>query len=249
MPVRWLLIEIGNTHARFVNATGARLQTRRRRIATRALDAAALCKVLKEYRFDRVVLCSVVPRATRVVRQRVGASLLEISARCDLGFSLAGYRNPQTMGADRLANLAGALAGRMKPPLVAVDAGTATTFDLLDARGRFAGGVIAPGPAVLTEYLHARGAQLPAVLLNPRKLPPILGRSTKAAIAASAVHGYRGMTKEILAQIQSATGEKALNLVLAGGAADWVEAPAGWSVRKAPDLTFRGMLAIARRNA
>lgn len=249
MPVRWLLIEIGNTHAKFAVGTGASIGRRRRRVPTRDFTAVTLAAACARFRFDRVALCSVVPRASRVVRQQIGTLLVEISARCDLGFSLAGYRNPQTVGADRLANLAGALAGKIQPPLVAVDAGTATTFDLLDVTGRFAGGVIAPGPAVFTEYLHARGAQLPVVRLNPRKPPAILGRSTKAAIAASAVHGYRGMAKEILAQIQSATGGKSLHLVLAGGAAEWVEAPVGWSVRQDPDLTFRGMLAIARRNA
>ncbi len=54
------------------------------------------------------MLCSVVPRASRVVRKHFGASLLEVSPRCDLGFSLQGYPKPETIGADRLANLAGA---------------------------------------------------------------------------------------------------------------------------------------------
>ncbi len=132
---------------------------------------------------------------------------------------------------------------------MAVDAGTATTFDVLDAGGRFLGGVIAPGPEVFTDYLRARGAQLPAVRANPRKPPPILARSTRAAIAAAAVHGYRGMAREILAQIQQAMGVKSPHLVLAGGAAGWVDVPDHWKVRRDPDLTFRGMLAIARRNA
>jgi type III pantothenate kinase len=249
MTERWLLIEIGNTHARFAVATGVRIGSRRVRVATRSLTATALASVLTRYRFDRAALCSVVPRASRVLRRHFGESLLEISARCDLGFSLAGYPNPKTIGADRLANLAGAIAARVKPPLVAVDAGTATTFDVLDASGRFVGGVIAPGPAVFTEYLHARGAQLPVVRANPRKPPTILGRSTRAAIAAASVHGFRGMAKEILAQIQTTLGTKTLSLVLAGGAADWIGVPVGWSVRRDPDLTLQGLLAVARRNA
>jgi type III pantothenate kinase len=249
MPERWILIEIGNTHARFAVATGQRIGARRIRVATRALDATALDRVLKRCRYDRAVLCSVVPRASRVVRKHFSGSLLEISARCDLGFSLAGYAKPETIGADRLANLAGAVTAKVKPPLVAVDAGTATTFDVLDAKVRFVGGVIAPGPAVFADYLHARGAQLPIVRADPRKPVAILGRSTKAAMIASAVHGYRGMVNEILAQIQAALGGKAPCLVLAGGAADWVGVPAGWSVRRDPDLTLRGMLAIAGRNA
>jgi type III pantothenate kinase len=249
MPERWLLIEIGNTHARFALGAGQHISSRRVRLATRELDAAKVRKALTSFRFDRAILCSVVPPASRVVRKHFGQSLLEVSARCDLGFSLKGYQKPETIGADRLANLAGAMAARIKPPLVAVDAGTATTFDVLDASGRFAGGVIAPGPAVLTEYLRARGAQLPGVRANPRKPPSVLGRSTRGAIAAAAVHGYCGLTQGILSEIKMAMSAKTLKLVLAGGAADWVGVPAGWPVRREPDLTFRGMLAIARRNA
>ncbi len=249
MSERWLLIEIGNTHARFALGIGRKIGSRRVRLATRALDDAGLRQALRTFRFDRTILCSVVPRASRAVRKHFGQSLLEVSARCDLGFSLKGYLKPETIGADRLANLAGAMAARIKPPLVAVDAGTATTFDVLDASGRFAGGVIAPGPAVFTEYLQARGAQLPAVHANPRQPPPVLGRSTRGAIAAAAVHGYRGLTQGILGEFKKAMGAKTLKLVLAGGAVDWVGVPAGWSVWRDPDLTFRGMLAIARRNA
>jgi type III pantothenate kinase len=250
MSERWLLIDIGNTHTRFAVATAQRIGSRRARVPTRSLNDSVLANVVKRFRFDRAVLCSVVPRATRVVRGNFGDALLEVSARCILGFSLAGYRNPSTIGADRLANLAGAVAARAVAfPLVAVDAGTATTFDVLDAKGRFVGGVIAPGPAAFTDYLHARGAQLPVVRANPRKPTNILGRSTQAAIAAAAVHGFRGMAKEILAKIQGALKTKTLHVVLAGGAADWLGTLPGDAVRRDPDLTFRGMLAIARRNA
>ena len=247
MPTRWLLIEIGNTHTRFAPATGSKLGSRRVMIATRDLDATSLRKATARFNFDCAVLCSVVPDASRVVRRLFSDSLLEISSRCNLGFSLVGYPNPKSIGTDRLANVAGALAARVRLPLVAVDAGTATTFDVLDAAGRFAGGVIAPGPEAFTGYLRARGAQLPDVHANPKRAPRILGRSTAAAIAAAAVHGYRGMAAEILGQIRSATGAR--NLVVAGGAADWIGTLKGWSVRREPDLTFRGMLAIALRNS
>lgn len=247
MSPRWLLIEIGNTHTRFALATGRRIGSKRLKLFTRDLNAATLQRAVARFRFDRAALCSVVPRAGRLVRRHFGKSLFEISPRWDLGFSLKGYPSPKTIGADRLANVAGAVAARVKPPFVAVDTGTATTFDVLDAAGRFAGGVIAPGPSIFTDYLHASGAQLPKIQVNPRRAPGILARSTQAAIAAAAVHGFRGMANEILAQIQRATGAR--NLVLAGGAAAWIGAQKKWAVRRDPDLTFRGMLAIALRNS
>lgn len=249
MPIRWLLIEVGNTHAKFAVATGDRIQPRRLRVPTRALDRAALDRVRKLLRFDRVIVCSVVPRRTLFLRRSFGAGLLEVSASSDLSFSLTGYQNAHTIGADRLANLEGALAAGIRPPLVAVDAGTATTFDVLDAQGRFCGGVIAPGPALFTDYLPARAAQLPAVKANPRRPPSILAKSTRAAIAAAAVPGFRGMAQELLIQIRAALGVRTIRVIATGGAGDWIGSSKSRSVTRDPDLTFRGMLAIARRNA
>ena len=248
MSERWLLIEIGNTHAKFATGSAGRIGRRRIRIATRELNGITLAGACSDFRFDRAILCSVVPRASRLLRRRFGSALLEVSASRELGFSLAGYRHPATIGADRLANLAGALAAGVKPPFVAIDAGTATTFDVLDRDLRFRGGVIAPGPAMFTDYLPARAAQLPAVNASPRRPPGILGRSTGAAIRAAAVPGFRGMTREILEEIRATLGVSSLNIVVAGGAADWIGAEKTGRTTRDPDLTLRGMLAIAQRN-
>ena len=248
MSERWLLIEIGNTHAKFAVGSDGRIGRRRVRVPTGTLNAATLELASARFRFDRAILCSVVPRASRHVRRSFGAALLEVSASCDLGFSLAGYRQTKTIGADRLANLAGALAAGVKLPLVAVDAGTATTFDVLDRALCFRGGVIAPGPEMFTDYLHTCAAQLPMVNVNPRRPPPVLGQSTGAAIAAAAVHGFRGMAREILGEIRTTLGVSNLNIVLAGGAADWIDPAPADALTRDPDLTLRGMLAIAHQN-
>ncbi len=248
MSERWLLIEIGNTHAKFATGSAGRIDRHRLRIATRELDAVTLVGACASFRFDRAILCSVVPRASRLLRRSFGSALLEVSPSCKLDFSLAGYRHPATIGADRLANLAGALAAGVKPPLVAVDAGTATTFDVLDRNLRFRGGVIAPGLAMFTDYLPARAAQLPAIKANPRRPPGILGRSTSAAIRAAAVHGFRGMAREILGKIRTALGVSTLQIVVAGGASDWIGTEKDGRMTRDPDLTLRGMLAIAQRN-
>lgn len=249
MPVRWLLIEIGNTHAKFAVGSGRTIAPRRVRISTPTLTASSVALAGARFAFDRVVLCSVVPRASQVIRRQFGAALVEVSATCQLGFSLAGYRQPGTIGADRLANVAGALATGIKPPLVAVDAGTATTFDVVDQALRFRGGVIAPGPAMFTDYLPAHAAQLPAVKANPHEPPAILGKSTRTAIAAAAVHGFRGMGREILGEIRTALGVSKLKVVVAGGAAAWLGPVKAVRMIREPDLTLLGMLAIAQRNA
>lgn len=249
MPVRWLLIEIGNTHAKFAVGSGELIGKRRLRIPTRDFTAATLAGACARIRFDRAILCSVVPRASRVVRRQLGPGLIEVSASSKLDFSLAGYRRAETIGADRLANLAGALAAGIKPPFVAVDAGTATTFDVLDRDLVYRGGVIAPGSSMFTDYLHARAAQLPLVKANPRRPPSILGKSTRAAIAAAAVHGFRGMVRGIFSEIKAALGVSTLQIVASGGAADWIGTGKAVRMTRDHDLTLRGMLAIARRNA
>ena len=108
------------------------------------------------------------------------------------------YPKPETIGADRLANAAAAVALYGSPAIV-VDFGTAVTFDVISPAGNYAGGVIAPGLGAMTDYLHNRTALLPRVnLREPRRA---IGRSTAEAMRSGAIHGYRGLIAEILRQI------------------------------------------------
>ena len=119
-----------------------------------------------------------------------------------------------------------------------VDFGTAVTFDVVDERGDYVGGVIAPGLAALTDYLHEKTALLPKIKIRePRR---VIGKSTEEAMLAGAVYGYRGLVREILSQLTTAVG-RPLPVVATGGYAQLIarKMPEITSVR--PNLTLEGL--------
>ncbi len=246
----FLLIDIGNTAVKVRLATATRLLGQSQRLPTTALlmrgGAAGLKKRLAGWGYGRAVMSSVVPEAGRILSDAL-PGVLSVDARTDSGVDLRGYPGRKTLGADRIANMAGALARHGPGPLVVVDFGTAATFNALDAKGRFLGGVIAPGLAVVSGYLPARAAQLPPVRLAGAK-PAAIGRSTVAAIRAGALIGYRGLVREILQGLREELGGKA-RVVATGGNARFL-AGRGWELFDLvdPDLTLHGLRVIAARS-
>ena len=246
-PADFLLVDIGNTAVKLRLAATARLLGQTRRLPTAALIApggvAALEKMLAGWRYRLAVMSSVVPEAARAVTG-VLPGVFAIDAQTNTGVDLRGYPGRKTLGADRIANLAGALARHGPGPLVVVDFGTAATFNALGANGRFLGGVIAPGLAAVRDYLPARGAQLPPVRLAGKE-PKAIGRSTAAAIRAGTLIGYRGLVREILRGMREELGGSA-RVVATGGDARFLAAR-GWGLFDAvdPDLTFHGLRVIA----
>lgn len=246
----FLLLDLGNTSAKLRLASASRLLGRTRRLPTTALladdGATALKNALAGWRYGRAVLSSVVPEAARVVMEALPEALT-IHGKTDTGVDVRGYPGAKTLGADRLANMAGALARHGPGPLVVVDFGTAATFNVLDARGRFLGGVIAPGWAAVAGYLPARGAQLPPVRLTGKTTPRAIGRNTVEAIRAGTILGYRGLVREIIAGLHAELGMPA-RVIATGGDARFLAAR-GWALFDAvdPDLTLHGLRVIAAR--
>lgn len=246
----FLLIDIGNTAVKLRLATAARLLGETRRFPTAGLlttgGTAALEKMLAGWRYGRAAMSSVVPDAARVVAGAL-PGVSSIDARTDSGVDLRGYPGRKTLGADRIANMAGALAVHGPAPLIVVDFGTAATFNALDADGRFPGGVIAPGLAAVSGYLPARAAQLPPVRLSGAP-PAAIGRSTVAAIRAGSLIGYRGLVREILRGLRDELGGNA-RVVATGGDARFLAAR-GWGLFDVvdPDLTLQGLRVIAARH-
>lgn len=241
---RFLLIDNSNSFTKLALADDERLLATRK-VSTRDLTPASLRKGLGRWKWERAVLCSVVPeKGALIERELAGAPLAQVSAAIDLGVGID-YPKPRTIGADRLANAACA-AAEFGAPTVVVDFGTAVSFDIIARPGTYVGGVIAPGLEAMTDYLHQRTALLPKIsLLEP---PSAIGKSTKHAMLAGAVYGYRGLVREILAQIRKELGEKRLRVVATGGYAELIAAglPEIESVRS--DLTLEGLRIIALLN-
>ena len=250
----FVLIDLGNTAAKLRLARAGSLLGKTRRIPTATLlapdgGAAALRETLAGWDYGRAVLSSVVPDAARAVAAVVPPErLLRVSATLDTGLDLRGYPGKQTLGQDRIADLAGAFDRHGPGPLIVVDFGTAATFNVLAAGGRFLGGVIAPGLAAVRDYLPSRAAQLPAVDLRrtPRQA---IGRNTRAAILAGVAIGYRGLVREILDGLRAELGRgKRAQVIATGGDARWVarQLPGAFAAVDS-DLTLHGLRVIAAR--
>lgn len=133
-PAQYLLIDISNSFTKLAFASSKRLM-RTRRIPTREFSSAYLRKILKEQRPETIVISSVVPDRNKAIRTAArGIRLLWLSAKINLGVGVE-YPEPESIGADRLANAA-AVAVLYGHPAVVVDFGTAVTFDVVSERKR-----------------------------------------------------------------------------------------------------------------
>jgi type III pantothenate kinase len=190
---------------------------------------------------DGAALCSVVPRATprvhRALRNLWKLPCLELSPRTLHGVGLD-YPKPNTIGPDRLAN-AVAAHHHFGAPVVAVDFGTALTFDIVNRSGNYIGGIIAPGLAAMTDYLHEKSALLPRIKV--RETRSIIGRSTQEAMLIGAVHGYRGLIRELLSELKRKLKAPTLPVVATGGYGRLMAAQLPEITKVEPLLTLEGL--------
>ncbi|MDD5198577.1 MAG: type III pantothenate kinase [Terrimicrobiaceae bacterium] len=242
MP-RLLVIDISNTFTKFAIAHRGRLG-RVRRLPTRELTAARFARETHALRFDHAVLSSVVPSRSASVRRVLRVAPLEIDHRAPLGIGID-YPQPASIGADRLAN-AVACAALHGTPAIVVDFGTAVTFDVISADGNYIGGVIAPGLSAMTEYLHSRTALLPRIrLVEPRRA---VGKSTREAMLAGAVYGYRGLICEIVRRVSAEAFPAAkARIVATGGDAPLIAREMALFDAVDPLLTLQGLRIVGER--
>jgi type III pantothenate kinase len=247
LAAEFLLIDIGNTQAKLRLASAGRLLGRTRRLPTADLlthrAPIRLRRVLAGWRFAEAVMASVVPAAGESVAELMSGPVLRISSRLETGIDLRGYPGRKTLGADRLADAAGAVALYGPGSLIVADLGTAAVFNAIDARGRFLGGVIAPGRAALHGSLPAQAAQLPLSPLRTRTKP--IGRNTREALVAGTLYGYRGAGREILAALRAELPDA--RLIVTGGDAALLKDMLRPGDVIDPDLTMQGLRVIAAR--
>lgn len=196
------------------------------------------------------VVASVVPPLTRPImtalRQAYPAARhLEVGHATPMPVRNL-YRAPAEVGLDRLANAAGAVA-LFAPPIIVVDLGTATTFDLVDASRAYLGGVIVPGPALMAEALSLRTARLPRIA--PERPARIVGGSTVEALQSGLYWGTIGAIDYLVEAIERELGWEGATVVATGGEARAVMNDARRIGRVEPDLTLFGLSEIWRHGA
>ena len=152
------------------------------------------------------------------------------------------YPKPETIGADRLADAAGAVS-RYGAPVLVMDFGTALTAAVVTRDRVWRGGVIAPGFPLMRDYLFERTAKLPRMKIGAGRAPKI-GRSTEEAMRFGALVGYRGMVREIVAELKRNFNEE-FRLVATGGFAKWVLKDLDLPFVVDPTLTLYGAGLIA----
>ena len=152
------------------------------------------------------------------------------------------YPKPETIGADRLADAAGAVS-RYGAPVLVMDFGTALTAAVVTSDRVWRGGVIAPGFPLMRDYLFERTAKLPRMKIGSGRAPKI-GRSTEEAMRFGALVGYRGMVREIVTELKK-NFKTDFNLVATGGFAKWVLKDLDLPFTIDPTLTLYGAGLIA----
>lgn len=163
----------------------------------------------------------------------------------DLGIHILLDR-PEEVGADRLVNAVAAHELMPDTPLIVVDFGTATTFDVVDQYGNYCGGAIAPGINQSLEALHKAAAKLPRVAIGRPKT--VIGKSTVPAMRSGIFWGYVGLIEGLVARIKDEFGIPDMRVIATGGLAPlFIDATDSFDDLM-PDLTLRGLLAIHRLN-
>lgn len=145
--------------------------------------------------------------------------------------------NPKATGVDRVLNVAAAYEQLGKACAV-VDAGTALTLSFCDDKGRFLGGVIAPGAQLQLDALHARAPHLPH--LKPEKPQGDFGKDTASALHHGVYHGLRGLVREVVENFASHLGTWP-ELIATGGDAELLFADSDLVHAISPDLTLYGL--------
>jgi type III pantothenate kinase len=189
-------------------------------------------------------VASVVPVLTRAwlrCFQRVlGHDPLMVGPGASCGMRLE-VQNPNSVGADRIANAVAALRS-YGAPVIVVDFGTATNIDVVDRSGAYRGGTIGPGLMLSADALFARAARLSSVPIEAPK--HALGDGTEAALQSGLVIGAAAQAEGLVARIKEELGEPNATVVGTGGLARTVSAATDLFDVVDPDLTLRGIREI-----
>ncbi len=252
-----LAIDVGNTHVVLGLFDGRelihnwRLTTSVSRTADEAwivINSLCQSKDIKTDRISGVAIGSVVPDLTSVFTDMASHNfdIIPYEVRADTTPSLKiHYRDPTAVGSDRICN---AVAGYEKygGPLIVVDFGTATTFDIVNDEGEYLGGVITPGIELAQKILHQRAARLTKVqLVFP---PKVIGNTTESSIQAGLLYGAVDKMEGLCLRIWKELGQTG-KIIATGGLSPLIARHTGIIDAVEPFLVLEGLRILYERHS
>lgn len=254
-----LAVDAGNTNIVFALIDDGQVRARWR-IATdprRTADEYAvwLSQLLALEGFDRaavtdVIIGTVVPRALHnlevLAQKYFGAEpVIAGKGRAEWGFPLD-VDEPGSLGADRALNM---IAGHARHPgdIIIIDFGTATTFDVVDYRGAYKGGIIAPGINLSLDALVTAAAKLPRIAISAPEGTSVVGRNTVDQMHIGIYWGYIAMIEGLVARLKAEVG-RPLKVIATGGLAVLFEKHTDVFDAIEPDLTIQGLAMLWERS-
>jgi type III pantothenate kinase len=251
-----LAIEQGNTNTMFALHDGQAwiAQWRTATDMARTADEYAVwlhqLLAMQNMRLDIIddcIISSVVPQSIfnlrNLARRYLKVEPLVVGENITLGIEVR-IDKPSEAGADRLVNAIGGFVA-YGGPLILIDSGTATTFDVVGADGAFEGGVISPGINLSMQALHEAAARLPRVAIA--RPAHVVGRGTVEAMQSGVFWGYIALIEGLIARIRAEYGQP-MRTIATGGVASLFEGATDQIEVFDPELTLRGLLEIVRRN-
>ncbi len=221
-----LTIDVGNTNITFGVFEKERLKVTFRLMtsAPRTSDeyGVSILDLLKYNGVDRndiegVIIASVVPKVMHslkgAVERYIESKPLMVGPGVKTGLHIV-TENPKEIGSDRIVDAVGAYE-KYGGPVLVVDFGTATTYDLVNAKGEFVAGITAPGIKISAKALWEDTAKLPEVeIKNPGS---ILAQNTITSMQAGLVYGQIGQTEYIIRKVREESGLEEMQVVATGG--------------------------------
>ena len=194
------------------------------------------------------MIASVIPRLahtlSRALQELIGVEPLGLTHDLDLGLENR-YRHPRDVGPDRLANAVGGVA-RYGAPLIILDFGTATTFDVVSRDLAYLGGIIMPGLEMGADSLFQKTSLLPRIAIDAPD--SVVGGSTFEAITSGLVRGTVGAVDRLIEQVREEIGEPECPVVATGGYAETLARLSRGFTQVDSSLTLYGILKVWERN-
>ena len=211
-----------------------------------------LCNLLeinhiKVSEIEDVAVCSVVPDVMHSLENAImkyfDVKPMIVEAGVKTGIRIA-TPHPQQVGADRIVDAVAAYELYGGPVLV-MDFGTATTYDLVDAEGAFVGGITAPGIRISAKALWEDAAKLPKIEI--KKPDTVLGTDTITSMQSGLVFGQIGQTEYIIKRVKEEAGLEEMKVVATGGLGRIIASETEAIDVYDPNLTLKGILLIYKK--